>query len=670
YNDAIKLSAERHSALVFLNADMIYSDGTFASIAKRASEGKRCVEIDGFRTKKQGMEAALRSAFRDIIAIQPSHLVQLSLEHIHSISLSHIWEAEGDGGFIPFHTYWRAGSHGLVGKLSHLYPLYLYPRNWNIGAARTIDWDLIERAGLHEDDIHIVTDSNELFVAELSDENYVIAPTFPEGGSIRGMRRFIADSCSPHHRACLDYSSRLKANSEGRLSWWWAEFKAFVWMRAVRDHSILCAIALRLFELPTRIWRLAERAFLYATAYSRVLRNREAITKSRRMLAFITRSDPGPYLVMLNAAPSGLRPLLQKPGLPLPLNKAELTALNSFYERSCLENESPVPLTQSIDLMLARDAYYGTSWRLPRGYPARQIGKDGYASAFFRLEPKRTYNVLVTVAKIPFELGNRLKVLINDEIVSRQRIECSDTWKVRAVIPPSSLERHSGRIKLTVSVDSTRERDFDVFVSRIQITQLTSVKQSVLVQHGLCETLYSSFKDSDYRQAYDNCPQSAEWDPAAAETWISGLHQVLSTKTLPLAALSQEPTSEILLGENILGYGWSPASMWGSQSFRYISERTAAVFVRVCSGTACRLKAYLYSCPSDLLETLKLKVDGDLSLPQALEWETDRYVLWVDVPPSATKKGVIELTIVSTVNASDCIAFSRIAIVKRDEMKT
>jgi hypothetical protein len=50
YNDAIRIGAEHRQALIFLNADMIYSSGTFASIVKRIDEGKRCVEIDGFRT--------------------------------------------------------------------------------------------------------------------------------------------------------------------------------------------------------------------------------------------------------------------------------------------------------------------------------------------------------------------------------------------------------------------------------------------------------------------------------------------------------------------------------------------------------------------------------------------------------------------------------------------
>jgi hypothetical protein len=658
YNDAIRIGAEHRQALIFLNADMIYSSGTFASIVKRIDEGKRCIEIDGFRTKKQGMEADLLRKAGDIIDIPSGELVGLALKHIHSISQSHFWETEADIGFIPFHTYWRAGKYGLVGKISHLYPLYLYPRRWDdLSSAKTIDWDLIDRAGLRAEDIHLVLDSEELFAAELSDENYSIAPRYPKGGTVEGMREFIGANCAPHHRDCLKYSSRLRVRAGNSFSWWWTELKAWIWYKAVCDQSSFCTALVWLLGWPSKV-RGVSRGFLDEIRLLLiVLRSSDRTANQTDVLRYLMGCDPAPYLALMQAAPTSLRGQFRKRGLPIPFSRKKLRSIDAEYARICLDEDSPVPMEPQSNLVLSRDAFFGTGWRTPKNFPARQISRDGSASIFVRLPQKRAYRAVLSVGKIPFDIGNNLRLDINGEFLSQQIVEMTDIWRVSGVIPPSIVADHEGRIKLTVRLADERGRPCgDVFITRIQISPFASVQESVFEQRGLSTQLYASFRNlsEEYTRIYDSCDPDLEWDAQRAQSWISALNDVLSSQIMPLHALPFGAGGDIALSGEIPGYGWGDAGIWGSQSFRWLNgRRCSSLFFKVIPGRAYLAKVYLHTCTQDVLRRLRLSINHEVMLSQGLHWDTDRYFLWVDIPAKTTAQsgGLVELSI--SVGAAD-----------------
>ena len=658
YNDAIRIGAEHRQGLVFLNADMVYSRGTFASIMKRIDQGKRCIEVDGFRTKKQGMEADLRREAGDIIDIPPSELVGLALKHIHSISQSHLWEAEADGGFIPFHTYWRAGKYGLVGKISHLYPLYLYPREWDdLNSAKTIDWDLIDRAGLRSEDIHLVLDSEELFVAELSDEDYHIPPTYPSGGTVGGMREFIAAHCAPHHRDCLKYSSRLQVKSGGRFSWWWAELKAFTWYKAVCEQSKASSIALWFFGLLIKMRRLPSRVAEAVSLVIASLGSLETIANNPRLLEYLMGRDPRPYLALMQAAPTNLRSELRGFRLPVPFGRSRLRRIDDEYERICLGENSPIPMSLEHDFVLLHDAFFGIGWRIPENYPARKIGRDGSASIFVQVPQGRAYRAVVGISEVPFDLGMNLLLEVNGELLLQQIVELSDLWRVSGVIPASALGTHEGRIKLTVRLsDKDGNPCGDVFTVRVHIAAFPSVQESVLEQHGLSASLYAAFRNSseEYRQRYDDCSPELEWDHDRAQSWVSALHNVLSSKVLPSQAAQVSEGGDIAIAGQIPGYGWGNSGTWGSQSYRWLGgSGSSSLFLKFAPGRSYLVKVYLHTCPKEALDILRLDINKDPTLSQGLQWENDRYFLWIDVPARVTVQsgGLVELSI--SVGAGD-----------------
>lgn len=317
YNDAITRAAEIGSALIFLNADMIYAAGSFARLTELINQGRRCVEIEGFRVNKKPVERSLRK--HPSMCIPAAGLVQLAIDNVHPISLCHFWEPENDDGFIPFHTYWRA-DHGLVARASHLYPLYLYPRAWDrLTEAVTIDWGLSDLAGLAPDETHMVTDSEEIFAVELSDADYRIDPSMPYGGTIREMRAFVAKHCAPTHRERLGRIIRFRARPDEDAGWHRAEIKSMLWYEAVCENSRTSAVALWLLSARTKLSRRGLRMW-----FGR---------HSAKVEAFIARRTAWPRwaikVVIDKYGKDGLRGVLR--GIPRQLRRMALPDHSTRY---------------------------------------------------------------------------------------------------------------------------------------------------------------------------------------------------------------------------------------------------------------------------------------------------------------------------------------------------
>jgi len=453
----------------------------------------------------------------------------------------------------------------------------------------------------------------------------------------------------------------------------------------------LYSILVWLFGLPTKVRHLSSGFAKALMAFTKALRDKEAIITDEHLLKYLTRIDPHPYLRLLEFAPSELRSRLFEALLPLPFGRAKLAAINAEYERICLGVDSPLPLTNELDIFLSRDAFYGTGWRIPRRFPARQIGVDGAASIFLRLPQGQAFHVQIDVSKIPFELGSYLRLEVNGQLLWQQGVELASSWQLWGVISPHDLTSNSGRTKLTMRLtnEKGKPRD-DAFIGRVRINPFASPQESIFAQLGLCSELYLSFIDAgvEYHQVYRSCPPSAEADERQAEVWISALNRSLSSEILPSRA-ALRPTEDVSLSDHINGYGWGRAGYWGAQSFRRLgSGGASSIFLKLRSSQAYILKAYVYTCPQDALSKLRLRVNGNDLADQGLRWEEDRYYLWVKVPAivGARDNGVVELSIF--VEGNDCapegiqgslpsakmncsnIAFSRIAIVEHNTNST
>jgi hypothetical protein len=204
HNLAIKRAIEKDSGLIFLNADVVSSSGSFRRIIELAGQGVRVIEVIGFRTIKQEMERNLKALFSNQsneICIDSRDLVELAMKYAHPISLSHFVDNKDSslGGRLPFNYFWEVSNEGVLARGTHLFPLYVYPQNKEISTVDvTIDWDFVGNACPDPDSRYVVRDSDELFIVEMSDVDYKIDPIRNFG--IRCMWEFINNSCNSHHK--------------------------------------------------------------------------------------------------------------------------------------------------------------------------------------------------------------------------------------------------------------------------------------------------------------------------------------------------------------------------------------------------------------------------------------------------------------------------------------
>ncbi len=239
YNEALRLADEANGASVFLNADMIFADGSLANMVELFKSGKRAIEIEGFRTNKEVMEHSLHARWEaddGAIKIPPRELVKLSLQNIHRISRKHFWKNPPSDPFLPFHTYWHVGEAGLIGRATHLYPLLVFPDKKFVNSSHTIDRDLLDRALSDMDAAYIVSDSDLIYSCELSDTEYDIHVPFSEK-RFSAMREFIADRsiCSPRNRRTLRTPIIFHVDEPKGIRWWWGKVSTSFWASAVTD---------------------------------------------------------------------------------------------------------------------------------------------------------------------------------------------------------------------------------------------------------------------------------------------------------------------------------------------------------------------------------------------------------------------------------------------------
>jgi hypothetical protein len=255
YNEALRRADAANAASVFLNADMMLSDGSLANMVSIFLSGKRAIEIEGFRTNKDVMESALHARWKAgrAIAIPARDLVKLSLENMHKISRKHFWNKSVSSRFIPFHTYWHVGHGGILSRASHLYPLLVFPDKKFANVSSTIDQNLVELALSDPSATCIVTNSDLIYSCELSDPEYDVdgAPFDPFSVKrFSTMHAFLHDwQCTERHRATLRTPIFLHHDGAFGLTWQFAKWSTAVWAEAVSTKGLPHSIYLMAEEI-------------------------------------------------------------------------------------------------------------------------------------------------------------------------------------------------------------------------------------------------------------------------------------------------------------------------------------------------------------------------------------------------------------------------------------
>ena len=147
--------AREGDRIVFLNADIMISREALLAVEKRFRKGKKAVVCGGTRTVLGPMTSAPGP-------LPARHLAKWAIEHPHMITKNFMW---GSGTTThPSILYFRNGPN-IVLRGFHIHPLALV-KDRKLVFTGSVDLNLLEAYRFEE--IHVVTDVDELAIAEIS----------------------------------------------------------------------------------------------------------------------------------------------------------------------------------------------------------------------------------------------------------------------------------------------------------------------------------------------------------------------------------------------------------------------------------------------------------------------------------------------------------------------
>jgi hypothetical protein len=171
---ALAEAASAQAAIVFLPADCLWSEGSFAAMARRRAEGKLAVLNPGIRLVSETAYEPFLAQFLDAgtgAAAAPARaLAALALEHLHPLTRAAFHDA---ADFIswPSNVLWRAPG-GFIVRAFHLHPFMLDMQGRDVRYEISLDQDMIGAACPNAAAIHVATDSDEILQVSLESADH------------------------------------------------------------------------------------------------------------------------------------------------------------------------------------------------------------------------------------------------------------------------------------------------------------------------------------------------------------------------------------------------------------------------------------------------------------------------------------------------------------------
>ena len=169
----------------------------------------------GLRVNRDTFVAALL-ARGDARPLAPRELVSLALERLHPSTRAHVVDSERSARR-PISVYWNVPGEGILARCFYMHPLMVDPVRPEALPGGTIDQHYLVHACPVREQIHVVSDSDELAVFEMSHVDAADTETGAGGISPWRAARMLS-RCDSHQRSYWTLPIRLHTRDIG-ASW-------------------------------------------------------------------------------------------------------------------------------------------------------------------------------------------------------------------------------------------------------------------------------------------------------------------------------------------------------------------------------------------------------------------------------------------------------------------
>jgi hypothetical protein len=208
-------AATEQRALIYLAPDFVLGEGTIAGLLRHHGQGARAVMTMNLRLEREAFRAALKSGNHDA-ALAPRELVGLGMRHLHPWTRSLMADSTVASDN-PSSVYWPVRSDGaLQGVLVRslfLHPMLVDPVLRDRLPGGPIDSHYVRDCCPDVADVHVVDDSDELIVFELSPAGREIGRGVETRGVSPWRLAAVAANCDAHQLSYWRHSIRLHAGA-------------------------------------------------------------------------------------------------------------------------------------------------------------------------------------------------------------------------------------------------------------------------------------------------------------------------------------------------------------------------------------------------------------------------------------------------------------------------
>ena len=179
-------------------------------MANIAATGKRAIMCTGLTAVTETCLPDLLARFYSeedfSITISSRELVRLSLDHMEPCGWSLFWDSTHFNP-TPSQLYWNVPEEGILARWFQLTPLMVYPRKKLKSFSGSSDsGDLILRACPNRNEIHIASDSDEIFTFAVRTPHETYAPN--KSSAVK-VARWAAGTTNRHNRWFLKHKLRI-----------------------------------------------------------------------------------------------------------------------------------------------------------------------------------------------------------------------------------------------------------------------------------------------------------------------------------------------------------------------------------------------------------------------------------------------------------------------------
>jgi hypothetical protein len=214
YQRAMNACRGVDTAFVFVTPDSVWASGAFRYMDQCQRAGVRALMALGLITHRQKLQHELApfSLSKDgtVIDVAPRQLVSLALDSLHPLAISRVMK-NGGTRFLSA-CYWVKPGRGLVARCFYLHPIMVRPRVHFSRIPTTVDYRYVAQAVPNASEVHVVTDSDNLFYVDMADLHHVAACLSLENYTRTEILDWMCDWADVCHREYFGHSIILHEN--------------------------------------------------------------------------------------------------------------------------------------------------------------------------------------------------------------------------------------------------------------------------------------------------------------------------------------------------------------------------------------------------------------------------------------------------------------------------